>query len=125
MGSLFHGSRHGRYDVLASSSLRRVYDDLVSLVDRKGSQEPVQSTVTFPRAPGRRIVCLERVATAAACVRLALDFLPRPATMTRRHHSGTGLFNGTGKACLATTIPLQRGICIETRTRISLKETHY
>jgi hypothetical protein len=45
--------------------------------------------------------------------------------MTRRHHSGTGLFNGTGKACLATTIPLLRGICIETRTRIGLKETHY
>jgi hypothetical protein len=33
-------------------------------------------------------------ASGAGCVRLALDFLPRPATMTRRQHSGTGFSIG-------------------------------
>jgi hypothetical protein len=38
--------------------------------------------------------------TVAGLPKLALDFLPRPATMTPRQHSGTQAFHKTGKTPL-------------------------
>src|SRR5690242_5644840 len=48
------------------------------------------------------------IAIGAACVRVALDFLPRRATMIPCQHRRRA-FNGTRKARLVTTIPLLPG----------------
>ena len=41
--------------------------------------------------------------------KLALDFLPRPTTMTSRQHSGIQALHKTGKTRAATATPLLRG----------------
>jgi hypothetical protein len=61
-----------------------------------------------------------RAAVGPACVGLALDFLPRPATMTLLRHRA---FDETRKARLATAIPPQAGSASKYQAHIR-KETH-
>jgi hypothetical protein len=55
-------------------------------------------------------------------IRHPLDFLPRPARMTRRQHSGTG-FSRDEESPFGAAIAPSRGICIES-TKARLKEAH-